>query len=79
MSSHHCIVECEESDPKHKGLPNEGKESQLLHSCTDPLAGTASDPQPDGSRPPKLFESLKIRGVTLQNRIMVLRRTPPIR
>ena len=36
-----------------------------------PPAGTASDPQPDGSHPPKLFQPLKLRGVTLQNRIMV--------
>lgn len=36
-----------------------------------PPAGTASDPQPDGSHPPKLFQPLKLRGLTLQNRIMV--------
>ena len=36
-----------------------------------PPAGTAADPQSDGSHPPKLFQPLKLRGVTLQNRIMV--------
>ena len=35
-----------------------------------PPAGTASDPQPDGVPIPKLFQPLKLRGVTLQNRIM---------
>jgi len=34
-------------------------------------AGTASDPQPDGKPIPKLFHPLKLRGVTLQNRIML--------
>lgn len=36
-----------------------------------PPAGYAADPQPDGKSPPKLFQPLKIRGVTFQNRIMV--------
>ena len=36
-----------------------------------PPAGTAYDPQPDGSAIPKLFQPLKLRGLTLQNRIMV--------
>ncbi|KAI9809962.1 MAG: hypothetical protein M1825_000395 [Sarcosagium campestre] len=35
----------------------------------DPPSGTASDPQPDGSKPPKLFQPLKLRGLTLHNRI----------
>ncbi|EEQ92628.1 hypothetical protein RJZ56_007813 [Blastomyces dermatitidis] len=34
-----------------------------------PSSGTAADPQSDGSRPPKLFRPLKVRGVTFQNRI----------
>lgn len=34
-------------------------------------AGTAADPQPDGKAIPKLFQPLKLRGLTLQNRIMV--------
>ncbi|PGH35593.1 hypothetical protein GX50_01574 [[Emmonsia] crescens] len=35
----------------------------------NPPSGTAADPQSDGSRPPKLFRPLKVRGVTFQNRI----------
>ncbi|KAI0345915.1 FMN-linked oxidoreductase [Trametopsis cervina] len=35
----------------------------------DPPAGTAFDPQPDGKAIPKLFQSLKIRGVEFHNRI----------
>lgn len=34
-------------------------------------AGTAANPQPDGKPIPKLFQPLKIRGLTLQNRIML--------
>ncbi|GLB42195.1 putative NADH:flavin oxidoreductase / NADH oxidase family protein [Lyophyllum shimeji] len=36
-----------------------------------PPAGTALDPQPDGKPIPKLFQPLKIRGVELQNRIIL--------
>jgi len=36
-----------------------------------PAPGTALDPQPSGDSIPKLFTPLKIRGVTLQNRIWV--------
>lgn len=35
----------------------------------NPKAGTAADPQADGSKVPKLFQPLKIRGVTFPNRI----------
>ena len=41
------------------------------NSIERPPAGTAFDPQSDGSHPPKLFQPLKLRGVTFQNRIMV--------
>ncbi|KAK4085821.1 hypothetical protein Purlil1_9778 [Purpureocillium lilacinum] len=37
----------------------------------DPVAGTALVPQPSGKTVPKLFTPLKIRGVTLPNRIWV--------
>jgi 2,4-dienoyl-CoA reductase-like NADH-dependent reductase (Old Yellow Enzyme family) len=36
-----------------------------------PPAGSAIDPQPDGREIPKLFQPLKLRGLTLQNRIFV--------
>ncbi|OJD16265.1 hypothetical protein AJ78_03556 [Emergomyces pasteurianus Ep9510] len=35
----------------------------------NPPSGAAADPQSDGSRPPKLFRPLTVRGVTFQNRI----------
>ncbi|KAK2782790.1 hypothetical protein FQN52_000613 [Onygenales sp. PD_12] len=35
----------------------------------NPPSGTAAAPQSDGSQPPKLFQPLKVRGVTFQNRI----------
>lgn len=34
-------------------------------------AGKANDPQSDGTKPPKLFTSLKIRGLTFHNRIFL--------
>lgn len=41
----------------------------------DPPAGTAANPQSNGSKPPKLFQPLTLRGVTFQNRIGVSLRT----
>lgn len=35
----------------------------------DPVAGSAVDPQPSGKPIPKLFTPLKIRGITMPNRI----------
>ncbi|RJE20186.1 hypothetical protein PHISCL_07484 [Aspergillus sclerotialis] len=34
-----------------------------------PAAGTAANPQSNGSPPPKLFQPLSVRGLTMQNRI----------
>lgn len=36
-----------------------------------PPAGTAANPQSNGSAPPKLFQPFKLRGVTFPNRIGV--------
>lgn len=36
-----------------------------------PPSGTALDPQPNGSEIPSLFQPLTVRGVTLQNRIIL--------
>jgi hypothetical protein len=72
MSSHHCIVDCEEPVGRHKDIPNQGAKGISYYTPAQiPSAGTASDPQPDGFRPPKLFQPLKIRLLTMQNRIMV--------
>ncbi|WQF85863.1 Putative NADH:flavin oxidoreductase/NADH oxidase, aldolase-type TIM barrel, NADPH dehydrogenase YqjM [Colletotrichum destructivum] len=50
------------------GLVNEGaKNVPYFTPIQDPAAGTARDPQPEGS----LFSPLKLRGLTLQNRIIV--------
>lgn len=37
----------------------------------EPPAGTAANPQSDGSAPPKLFRPLSVRGLTFHNRIGV--------
>lgn len=37
----------------------------------EPPAGLAADPQSDGAPIPKLFQPLKVRGITLHNRIGV--------
>lgn len=72
MPEHHCILEAADQDLTHETKKNEGaKGISYFTPAQVPPAGTASDPQPDGSRPPKLFQPLKLRGVTLQNRIMV--------
>ena len=72
MSEHHNVVEAKEQDLTHQDIVNEAAPGiSYFTPKQSPPAGTASDPQPDGSHPPKLFQPLKLRGVTLQNRIMV--------
>lgn len=72
MSSHHGIVNAEKPDQKHIDIVNEAAPgTNYFTPAQKPPAGTASDPQPDGSHPPKLFQPLKIRQMTMQNRIMV--------
>ena len=51
---------------------NEGAEGAPYYTpAQKPPSGTAVTPQPDGKPVPKLFTPLKIRGVEMQNRIMV--------
>jgi hypothetical protein len=45
----------------------------------EPPAGTAANPQSDGSAPPKLFQPLSVRGLTFHNRIGVSPGNPPSR
>ena len=72
MSEHHNIPEAKEQDTSHQGIENEAAPGISYYTPKQsPPSGTASDPQPDGSHPPKLFQPLKLRGVALQNRIMV--------
>ena len=72
VSSHHGIPEAQKQDLSHENLENEpAKGISYFTPAQHPPSGTASDPQPDGSHPPKLFQPLKLRGITLQNRIML--------
>ena len=72
MPCHHNIQESTEQDTSHQTIENEAaKGISYFTPAQSPPSGTASDPQPDGSHPPKLFQPLQLRGLTLQNRIMV--------
>ena len=57
---------------KKKDMTNGGARGiSYFTPAQKPPSGTPSDPQADGSLPPKLFQPLKIRGMKMQNRIMV--------
>ncbi|KAI9672962.1 MAG: hypothetical protein M1817_003126 [Caeruleum heppii] len=66
MSSQHAVGH-DRAAPPNRPAPG----ISYFTPAQDPPAGTASDPQPDGSRPPKLFQPLRLRGLTLHNRIML--------
>ena len=69
---HHNVVESKQQDFTGQNIVNEpAKGISYFTPAQVPPAGTASDPQPNGTPIPKLFQPLKLRGVTLQNRIMV--------
>ena len=69
-SAHHDIAGAPTKD--YDNIPNEAAPGISYYTPKqDPVAGSAVDPQANGSHPPKLFQPLKIRGVTLPNRIMV--------
>ncbi|KAL8824165.1 MAG: hypothetical protein Q9191_005248 [Dirinaria sp. TL-2023a] len=69
---HHNVLEAKQQSFKHQTIENEAAPNISYFTPKQvPPAGTASDPQPDGSHPPKLFQPLKLRGVTLQNRVML--------
>ncbi|TVY85412.1 NADPH dehydrogenase afvA [Lachnellula suecica] len=72
MSSHHGVPqEHGETAPK-PGIPNKAAQGiSYFTPAQIPPSGTASDPQPDKASVPKLFTPLKIRSLTLQNRIML--------
>lgn len=72
MSQHHNVQEADYQNCHGQGIRNEAAKGISYYTPAQiPPAGTASDPQPDGSRPPKLFQPLTLRGITFQNRIMV--------
>ncbi|KAK3938016.1 hypothetical protein QBC46DRAFT_391159 [Diplogelasinospora grovesii] len=57
---------------RHPDIYNEGAEGvPFFTPVQDPPAGTAVNPQPDGKPIAKVFTPLKIRGMQMQNRIMV--------
>ncbi|MCJ1316436.1 hypothetical protein MMC15_001757 [Xylographa vitiligo] len=69
-SAHHDIAGAPTKD--YDNIPNEAAPGISYYTPKqDPVAGSAVDPQANGSHPPKLFQPLKIRGVTLPNRIML--------
>lgn len=71
--AHHNVLEAAKQDfSTQDNIANEPAEGIDYYTPAQvPPAGVASDPQPDGSHPPKLFQPLKLRGLTLHNRIMV--------
>ncbi len=72
MPDHHNIHESKDQDFTHQSIENEATPGISYYTPVQrPPAGTASDPQPNGSHPPKLFQPLKLRGLTLQNRLML--------
>lgn len=72
MPDHHNIHESKAQDFSHQNIVNEAAPGISYYTPLQrPPAGTASDPQPNGSPIPKLFTPLKLRGTTFQNRIML--------
>lgn len=72
-SSHHDVPEADEQDFGDSNFIVNRPAPGISYFTPGqfPPAGTATDPQPNGKPIPKLFQPLKIRGLTLQNRIMV--------
>ena len=57
-------------DPKLKGVRNEPQPGISYFSPYQKIkSGTAADPQPDGTKPPKVFTPFTLRGLTFHNRI----------
>ena len=72
MPEHHNIQEAKFQSFSGQNIENEATPGISYYTPLQrPPAGTASDPQPNGSPIPKLFKPLKLRGLTLQNRIML--------
>jgi hypothetical protein len=70
QSAHHNVPGAKVKDIE--VIPNTAAKGISYYTpAQEPPAGSAADPQPNGSSPPLLFKPLKIRGLTLQNRIMV--------
>ncbi|KAJ5825592.1 NADPH dehydrogenase C23G7.10c [Penicillium riverlandense] len=58
------------AQPNHPDIANKPAEGiSYFTPAQVPPAGSAAIPQSDGSQPPKLFQPMKVRGLTFQNRI----------
>lgn len=68
MSSHHNVPEKIHEEPRLENRPAKGP--SYFTPLQDPVAGTAFLTE-DGKSVPKLYQPLKLRGLTLQNRIML--------
>ncbi|KAI4271786.1 MAG: hypothetical protein LQ337_005753 [Flavoplaca oasis] len=63
--AHHNVFEAEQQDFTNQSIINEPAPGLPYYTpAQKPPAGTASDPQPNGSPPPKLFQPLNIRGLS---------------
>ncbi|TKA63004.1 hypothetical protein B0A49_10774 [Cryomyces minteri] len=69
MASHHALTEEIHEEPHNVNKAAPG--ISFFTPLQDPPSGTAFDPQESGKPIPKLFQPLKIRSMTMQNRIMV--------
>lgn len=72
MSTHNIQEKDVQTNPNLPDIPNVAATGiSYFTPAQDPPAGTALEPQPNGKPVPKLFKPIKIRGMTVQNRIMV--------
>ncbi|KAL8780061.1 MAG: hypothetical protein Q9213_006651 [Squamulea squamosa] len=63
--AHHNVVEIQQQDFTNQNIINEPADGIPYYTpAQNPPAGTASNPQPNGSPPPKLFRPLEIRGLS---------------
>ncbi|KUJ12348.1 FMN-linked oxidoreductase, partial [Mollisia scopiformis] len=71
MSTHHAVP-AKHGQTESKSLPNKAAPGiSYFTPAQTPPSGTALSPQPSGAPIPKLFAPLKIRDLTLQNRIFL--------
>ncbi|KAH9208485.1 hypothetical protein DL95DRAFT_395224 [Leptodontidium sp. 2 PMI_412] len=71
MPTHHAVPQ-QVAETKNSSIPNKGASGiSYFTPAQFPPSGTASNPQPHGVPIPKLFTPLQIRGLKLQNRIVL--------
>ena len=73
VSSHHAVSAAQQQpdNPRETVINRPAAGISYYSPAQFPPSGTASDPQPAGKKIPKLFQPLKVRGVTFQNRIFL--------